>query len=266
MTILQTVTENHQKFRSVKEMAAGLGLNTNTVHIYLNRLGIRLQGSGRKSLVAHNIFDKSSDSRYWCGYIAADGCIRRHYNGISIVSKDVDHALKFKNFIGSGSYAYYRDDKVTVSFSSVESKKYLVSIGITPAKSLTLELHEQITWDMFRGIFDGDGCVRFRLGNGCEVHITSASYRFLEQLQSFLAENEIVSNIRVKDKKSKNLCYGLYVSQKCAVQLYHLMYNNATTFLERKEQIMRNYVETRKLKSDEFRESPAMDNPEPSLS
>lgn len=256
MSIKQQVHDNYKNFSSVKTLASHLKCKPHTAAVYLAQLGIKLEGSGKKPCSMTNIFGDDSDSHYWIGYIAADGNVHKRTNVISIVSKDREHIKKVRSIMGDCIRLYKRATTSVVYISSKPSKAFLESIGITPCKSLTLELLCPINWAIFRGLFDGDGSVRYRKGNGCEVHITSASIKLMHQLQQFLQAESIRSSIRLKDRRSKNPCYGLYISQHDVDILYTKMYNDAKVFLERKEIIMRTYVEMRKQKSGEFRESP----------
>lgn len=52
----------------------------------------------RQRVITENKFKENSDtSKYWLGYIAADGCVSRKHNDISIKSKDKDHLQKLNS-------------------------------------------------------------------------------------------------------------------------------------------------------------------------
>lgn len=266
MTIKQLVELNHHKYNTCSELAESLKLNPNTVHTYLSRLGIKLEGSGMKSKYPYNVFDDSKVSKYWLGYISADGNVSAKHNSISIVSKDVEHIERLREFVPDVSRSIHSRERATeqVYFSSKETKEYLISVGITPAKSKTLEVTQTIIdWDFLRGVFDGDGSVRLRDGS-CEMHITSASRPFLLQLGTFLDEQGVNYTIRQKTKDITP-CYGLYVSALSVPTVFEQMYADTDLYLERKFTKLRTYVETRLHKYRMNSEKVLRDNPEPSL-
>lgn len=104
---------------------------------------------------------------YAIGLIATDGCLYKDGRHIAFVSKDLQlmrvfmQCLGLKNkiakkqsgFVPTG-YAYW------VQFGDVVFYKFLVSIGLFPAKSKTLseiKIPKQYFFDFLRGSFDGDG-------------------------------------------------------------------------------------------------------------
>ncbi|MEK7516149.1 MAG: LAGLIDADG family homing endonuclease [Patescibacteria group bacterium] len=108
----------------------------------------------------------SPDFAYAIGLLASDGHLSKDGRHIDLTSKDKDQlenflkSLKVKNRIsikGSGSSAqtYFR-----VQFSDVTFYKFLLSIGLTPAKSKTIgkiDIPQKYFFDFLRGSFDGDG-------------------------------------------------------------------------------------------------------------
>ena len=266
MTTKELVKLNYHKYRSCNDLAEALDLNPNTVHTYLSHMGVKLEGSGMKSKYPENVFSNDRVSRYWMGYISADGNVQSTYNSISIVSKDITHVERIRELIPEISKSVHSKERETFQlyFSSKGTKEYLISVGITPVKSKTLVVDPQIIdWDFIRGVFDGDGSVRLRDGS-CEMHITSASKVFLEQLGDFLTAEGIRYSIRQKTKGVVP-CYGLYISALCLHNVYDCMYNDTDLYLERKFNKVRTYVETRLHKHRMNSEKVLRDNPEPSL-
>lgn len=144
----------------------------------------------------------SSNLAYALGLLAADGCLSPPGHLIDLTSKERE---QLKNYIkclgiplnitqksGGNGQKYLR-----VQFKSVLFYNFLVSIGLTPAKSKTmgpLKIPNKYFFDFLRGLFDGDGCTysywdkRWRSSYMYYVCFASASPLFLEWLRSRVEE------------------------------------------------------------------------------
>lgn len=206
----------------------------------------------------------SNEKAYWLGFIMADGCIlhtkrirklktgdfpqERLYLQIALAEKDIDHLVKFSNSLKSTYpiHTYETKEKHKYCRVIIEDKKFcndLIKLGATPAKSLTLEfpknLDKKYILDFTRGYFDGDGCLsshEYKYGNGIEYefNITGTS----EMLTTVLN----ILKLKITDKTLKQR-YGKknvnnYTAKYCgnlqAFRVMHLLYNNASVYLERK--------------------------------
>lgn len=137
---------------------------------------------------------------YAIGLLTADGCLINNGRHIDFTSKDRDQVQTFKRCLGlkvkvgtkkSGiGKDYYR-----VQFGDVLFYQFLMSIGLTSAKSKTLAavlIPNKYFSDFLRGYFDGDGTsysfydslfpesYRFYLA------FTSASPKFIDWLREML--------------------------------------------------------------------------------
>ena len=89
---------------------------------------------------------------------------------------------------------------------------------------------------MFRGVFDGDGCVTVANKTKCRFQIISGSETFRNQLFDFLVENGFTPT-KTQNKKNRisTMYYVNMFRQEQLHKLYSLMYSEANTnFLERK--------------------------------
>lgn len=103
---------------------------------------------------------------YAIGLIATDGCLSSDGRHIDLTSKDKEQLVNFlrclnldnkigRKFSGSGKRTYLR-----VQFGDVVFYRFLLGIGLTPAKSKTMgivQIPRRYFFDFLRGCFDGDG-------------------------------------------------------------------------------------------------------------
>ena len=109
----------------------------------------------------------SADFAYAVGLITTDGCLSKSGRHILFVSTEKEQisnymrALGIENIIGRTTSSYTNKKAFRVQFSDVLFYKFLLEIGLTPAKSLTIKqvaVPERYFFDFLRGCFDGDGC------------------------------------------------------------------------------------------------------------
>ncbi len=189
----------------------------------------------------------SSEFSYAIGLITADGCLSKDGRHISLTSKDKVQVETFKRclnlstktsikFSGSGNVAYH------TQFGDVLFYKFLLSIGLSPAKSKTIvsvQVPNKYFLDFFRGYFDGDGCSFsffdsvFPDSYRFYISFTSGSLKYLEWLRGRVSETCEVKGY---------LCYyhhapyfQLRYAKKEAILISKKMYHpNRAPYLERK--------------------------------
>lgn len=208
---------------------------------------------GQNRRVNRNPFLNLGDEKtqYWLGMIAADGWIGK---GIWLGLKELEHITLYRDWV-EPSLTIHSNDKHhatnRVGFQHKETEEYLLNLGITPKKSLTLLMNIPITRHFFRGVFDGDG---YSPVPGQSAKITSGSYKFLLQLQEVLLIEGMSCSIKVQ-QQTKNTTYALYITGKNFVKFYDFLYTDATVFLERKENRLRHVAEKSRSKSDKLLEA-----------
>ena len=192
--------------------------------------------------VKNNPFENLNDSNvnYWLGFLSADGSVYEDRIRLGLQEQDLTHIVKFKDFINSdlriiktikdNTYIGYN-----VAFRNKEVVDFLINMGITSNKSLTLEMNLNITKDFIRGVVDGDGYIRKK---GYEVSIATGSEIFAEQLKkSFVNLFNITPKIYKNSKNHKNTIYNVTILGKEKVKfVLKELYTNADTYLERKYQ------------------------------
>lgn len=195
---------------------------------------------GQNRIVNHNPFECMSDeAQYWIGFLAADGNLSTKKYSISMQLKDIEHILKYRNFINP-ILKYH--DKVnpagslmrTVLFGNYEVYNYLISIGFTPAKSKTFSFKIPLTGNILRGVFDGDGSASQN-----RPKITTASILFRDQLTNYFDKLGIKYTVTVKHKVKDPYIYDVWVLYDSRQQFFDLLYTKDCVKLERKYEQLR---------------------------
>lgn len=185
---------------------------------------------GQNRIVNNNPFKISTDeSYYWIGFLAADGYISSKKYSIGLKLKDVEHIIKYRDFINPALKLY---DKINtagnlmreVLFGNYEIHKYLITLGITPKKSKTFKYTIPITGSILRGHFDGDGSV-----SQGRPKITTGSVEFLHQLEELYKSLDIKYTVCKKGD-----CWDIYTLYHSRRIMFNYMYKDSTIHLERK--------------------------------
>ena len=108
----------------------------------------------------------SPELSYAIGLLATDGCLSGDGRHLELTSKDRDQLRNFlrclgiKNKITEKLSGYSKKFYPRVQFGDVVFYRFLIEIGLTPAKSKTLgrlDIPPKYFFDFLRGSFDGDG-------------------------------------------------------------------------------------------------------------
>jgi len=138
---------------------------------------------------------------YLIGLITTDGCLSSDGSHIDITSKEHDFLEKIKKATGinnkiGNKYGFKKSPAFRIQISNRAFYDFLLFIGLTPRKSLTigsLNVSRKYFVDFFRGLIDGDGCIRrwTHPSNGKEqwsLRIYSGSGIFIKWL-NFITES-----------------------------------------------------------------------------
>jgi len=172
---------------------------------------------------------------YLVGLITSDGCLSKDGRHVDITAKNyefldnVKRGIGIKNRIGiknkEGNKKAYR-----FQISNKNFYDFLLSLGLTPHKSLTLgkiDVRQEYFVDFLRGLIDGDGCIRkwVHPSNGGEqwsIRIYSGSPEFLMWLKN-TAESllKIRGEIYKRSESQRVLKYGKMAAIEIARQCYY---------------------------------------------
>jgi len=215
------------------------------------------------------ILSKTNDLNfyYFLGLLATDGYINngksKNGHGVRLgfaKNDESSHRLlqKIQQYFGGKIYeenqnAYY------LYFYQKDFRDYLISIGITSNKSLTLDVSNwfnQLTvdqkWSFIRGCWDGDGCLTFFINKRGDhrgnASIVSASKSFALMIQTFLGPAAKLYVYRNKtymyqgtQKQSVNPLYTISINSSNVPKILYKLYENLNLeidlYLERKYKV-----------------------------
>ncbi len=192
----------------------------------------------------------SANFAYAIGLLASDGCLSSDGRHILFVSKDEEQcknymkSLGVKVLVGTTSSGYKNKKAFRVQFSDVLFYRFLLGIGLTPAKSKTIgeiKVPEKYFFDFLRGSFDGDGCFysywdkRWKSSHMFYVTFSSASLLHIEWLRKQINKNNNISG-HVSKAYSESSIYSLrYAKKETLVIIKKMYYNHKVICLGRKK-------------------------------
>lgn len=189
---------------------------------------------------------------YLVGLIATDGSLSSDGRHINITSKNYKFLQGIKKLIGIGNkigikYGGKKQKAFQINFANRNFYDLLLSIGLMPKKSLTLEqvkIPEIYFFEFLRGVIDGDGGIqrwihRTNKREQWNLRINSGSIKFLEWLQNKI-ERVIGAKGRLytEGQAQFRLKYGKMAAREIAKRCY---YKNAPC-LKRKAKLAQECV------------------------
>ena len=190
----------------------------------------------------------SEQKAYWLGFIAADGCVGTHMNTVRIDLKSTDktHLEKLRSSIHGDQpiVSSHRGASCYLDMNSKDMVQDLIRYGITPNKSLTLDINfDLIPFDLLhhfiRGYFDGDGSINY---------YTRAPYWYDEWELSFISTAKVLLKFQeLFNKPHKLFACGnnfrfCYKSKQDIKEVLEYMYQDATIYLDRKYEKVLNFL------------------------
>jgi len=175
---------------------------------------------------------------YAIGLLATDGCLANDNLLVDLTSKDREQLENFSKCVGVkfaiGDKISSTDKKcLRIQFKNRIFYDFLLSIGLTPKKSLTmgqLAVPKEYFFDFLRGCFDGDGCFysywdpRWRSSHMFYVEFVSASEKHIAWLRLELKKRIGVVGHVTRD--GRGLTAQLKYAKKEALEVIKKMYYN----------------------------------------
>lgn len=201
-----------------------------------------------------SFFEKidSEQKAYFLGLMASDCCVTSGNRVIiSLQERDSYILDKMKNSLEYQGVIYFIESKKEnhqntrrLQFRNKKISEDLNVLGIFPRKSLKLKfpsIPEDLQSHFIRGYFDGDGCMR--MSKGVLNYKFVGTYEFLKSLQDILIQKcEVKETKLYQAKKDKNTWELSYGGDRQCIRIYGFMYKDATLFLERKREKVRNEI------------------------
>lgn len=185
---------------------------------------------------------------YAVGLITTDGCLSKDGRHIDFTSKDSGLIYTFKDILGlknkiglksssTSNKMYYR-----IQFGNVNFYKFLLRIGLTPAKSKTLgalKIPDKYFTDFLRGHLDGDGSIITYVDNNNHylgrtytnqrvyIYFISVSRNHIDWLHSQIIRlAHIKGSIQCKPHKNKDYLpmWVIKIAKKESIKLLKWIY------------------------------------------
>lgn len=250
---------------TVPDIARAFHVATSTIRKYLIKHHVYNVNKYDEFLI--NKFDiiDTEEKAYWIGFLAADGNVSITTLALALAEKDLHHLLKFKKFIGVDYKITLEKkkmgEKIFIGFrytvSSTNFASSLAKHGLVPRKSLILQfpttIPDNLIHHYIRGLVDGDGCYSIS-DNELSFSLIS-SLNVCETVQKYLMKNCDLSQTELQEFTAKtnekyyNIRYG-GTPQVCKITNY--LYQDANIFLERKKELVDNFVTTHEFHEIEF--------------
>jgi len=175
---------------------------------------------------------------YAIGLITTDGNLSPDGRHMSFTSKDIEQIENFKlclgltNKIGGKARCHEKEKKYYVlQFGNVVFYKWLLDIGLTPKKSLTLKalkIPDEYFFHFLRGCLDGDGNILrymdkvFPKSERLYLRFYCASMNHLQWLQKTVKR---LSNLKGKIREERDENVLIYAKEE-SLKLLPLIYSD----------------------------------------
>lgn len=216
---------------------------------------LKVTNSCTTHIVNHTYFDEidTEEKAYFLGFLVADGCVTKDVRKSGFLSKritfcnsiqDREIIEKFRDIVcptvgvkwkNNSTEVITRKDQSSFKFTSehmfdILVGKYNIHERKTHDVSFTLPNLGKYMRHFIRGFMDGDGHVR-----GNSISFVFTSIPFMEQFEKYFGD--LGYTYRRNKKEGKTVTYfHFYINMnKLNIEnLYSLLYNEASTYLERK--------------------------------
>jgi hypothetical protein len=238
---------------TIEEIATRLRCGASTIGRRLHEFGLPVRprgpsGGGHRSLEWASGPRWSAETAWVVGLIATDGNLANTGLGMSIRSKDVQlletagRCLGVTNRVARTSGGW-GDGGYRLQWRSRDFYRWLVGLGLTPRKSLTLgplAVPDEYFADFFRGCIDGDGTVlvytdRYHATKKASyvyrrlyVSLVSASHRFIAWIRETIHRLlGLRGAVHIRHRPERHPVWVVRYSKKASIRLLRWMYHSA---------------------------------------
>jgi hypothetical protein len=223
---------------------------------------------GKRGPQPKRIIDEkwSANLAYAIGLIATDGCLSSNGLLIDLTSKDREQLLNFSKCVGvdfkiGSKWNIKGDECLRIQFKNRIFYDFLLSIGITPKKSLTmgkLKIPGKYFFDFLRGCFDGDGSFysywdpRWRSSHMFYLTFSSASRVHILWVQQEIYKSLFIKGHISKSQRKESI-YSLRYAKKEAMEIIKKMYYNPDVIcLSRKRKKIENTLDVEEKQQNKY--------------
>ena len=234
--------------KTQKEIAKIFNTYNTSIRRVLLRNNIKIRSNSEiQSFINKNPFNNNCKSDYFLGLLIADGCISNGKLTLSLHEKDKYILYEFAKFLSKkikvNKYFHKQHNKYQYYVNTRDKKvvNYLKNKANFDNKSKDAKIYTEINWNIFRGIFDGDGGI-LNLNNNKRLRffICGASLTLIKQLKIFLEKNRFNPTIT---KNKNNVYYLNLYRNKELLELYKYLYKDTNcVFIKRKHDKLATYV------------------------
>lgn len=213
-------------------IANTLNISKSAISTYVKNNGL-IHPSKRHTINTSAFENLTEEDVYWLGFLWADGYVQNTDSNktIDLEITDLDHAEKFKDFIGANKISTrIRNNSLTyrVSVSSKILVERLYSLGFN-LKDRRIEF-PNIPKDklaiFIRGYFDGDGHIRIKDSRFEGIDI-SGRIEFIT-----LVYETFPLFCRIENHSTHSA--RIYTTKSCGKEFLNLIYKEANVYLNRK--------------------------------
>ena len=188
---------------------------------------------------------------YIVGLIATDGNLSPDGRHICITSKDIDFLEDIRDVLGINAKIGRKSSGIErikkygiLQFSDVSFYRYLIKIGLTPRKSLTigeLLVPKKHFADFVRGVIDGDGNISYWIHSTNKheqwsLRIVSGSFTFIDWLAHAITKHfKVTGRVHMVLSERKNPLYLVKFGKVATKIILNLTYYPNCLGLKRKK-------------------------------
>lgn len=194
---------------------------------------------------------------YIVGFFYADGWVSNKQCGIRLQIKDQNILSSMKDYISTELCLRNQKNNIGFIISSEEICNNLISLGClrhkTYKKLSIPKMDESLIRHFIRGYFDADGTI-YKDNQYLKANICSINKEFLEDLQTILTNQNIVTSINTEIREGKSLVlpsgktsltcknmHRLFIRQQQSFKyFYDYLYKDSTIYLNRKKEKFNN--------------------------
>ena len=192
------ISARYTQGESVSKLGSDLAIKRDDIRAILAERGHEILGARRKYPLREDAFAAlDGDTSYWIGMLASDGGVFQNSVQLGLHAFDYCHMEAYREFLGTTGRPISGEsmNMAVLVVHSARIVRDLSQYGITPAKSLNLEIRADVAedWSFWRGAWDGDGHIQ---SEKTTMGLTSGSKTFIEQAARFLRSHGLDPRVR----------------------------------------------------------------------